>query len=694
MYKPFASVMVPHDQDPSLYLSTNPSTAAQARYAGIPVAAGTTLQDKVPNSRVASGSSEGSSSHRSAGRSTRSSNLEAGAHLSSAITTPAKSPSVATGYWTSQDSVGAGPLLLPKIRTQDCDNQGPSAYHAAVSHYHYGSPPPLTGVSSHLSGHASYEYNTPNDYLIPASSTYYTTESPLTLVSPSYRTTSPPRPLANASLAARHIFPVSAPFGAESARINTITPQHPSLHTYTPSHTRTNSFVRPAQSTARRGVKSRSISPENTCSRSTHDRSRSVPASTCAALDARSAHRVSGGSDTSDEDIARTTLLEYMTSKNPAPALTQQIKVSTRMRAPGETDYWWDVRNLSKWEDFSLETIEGIKGLPQLLRTSVPAHWLPEPSVLKRLNRPEHESDLTELVRQFYAAKVNAMLPVTQGFERHMLMAGRLGTGIVTDMPGPSRTTARSSHGAANAGPSTSSPPSKRSPAADFTSYYPADGSQTATGEPRARVVGIVRSFNRWNSGMRHESPSRQVDYLAGLAALQRHMRHHSCRYGFIVTEIELVCVKAVSEAPRAGGRPGRALFGSLQVAAAVKLSEHGEGAEQVVDGARGGVGGRSKGKGRAGRMTACQALWFLHMLAKQEPLPGQQDWRLEVGHPSERSRANCPPARDAWMPRIGMGEKREARRTRGWVMPEDPLSRKEAPGTRRRTAKQSQQKP
>ncbi|OCL03091.1 hypothetical protein AOQ84DRAFT_381980 [Glonium stellatum] len=65
--------------------------------------------------------------------------------------------------------------------------------------------------------------------------------------------------------------------------------------------------------------------------------------------------------------------------------------------------------------------------------------------------------------------------------------------------------------------------------------------------------------------------------------------------------------------------------------------------------------------------MTAGLALWYLHMLAKESPLPGMGSWRMD----------NCL-ERDGWIPKPNLSEKREAKRLRGWVMPEEPLSRKE----------------
>ncbi|KXH50175.1 hypothetical protein CSIM01_07399 [Colletotrichum simmondsii] len=135
-------------------------------------------------------------------------------------------------------------------------------------------------------------------------------------------------------------------------------------------------------------------------------------------------------------------------------------------------------------------------------------------------------------------------------------------------------------------------------------------------------------------------------------------MREHSCRYGFILTEIELVIVRNGSESvPH---------FGHLEVTS-VQLAA-------VADDADCEVGEIP--------LTACLALWGLCMMAGDDA-PQQQGrsavahWKTEIGAPAEGTRRKALP-RDDWMPKPQLAEKREAKRARGWVMPEDPVGRKE----------------
>lgn len=181
-----------------------------------------------------------------------------------------------------------------------------------------------------------------------------------------------------------------------------------------------------------------------------------------------------------------------------------------------------------------------------------------------------------------------------------------------------------------------------------FLANYQNDFEKTLAGNGRGRVVGVVKTFDRWNTSMRHEIGQRRVEYLAGLSHVHRYMREHGCRYGFIITEIELVCVRlGTSDIP---------YFGSLELAPTVEL------------------------KNQEG-LTGALALWYLHMLAKEDPLPGQLGWKVEIGPPGDLTRSKILEKKDSWIPEPGMAEKRAAKTVRGWVMPGDPWNRKKEGG-------------
>ena len=274
--------------------------------------------------------------------------------------------------------------------------------------------------------------------------------------------------------------------------------------------------------------------------------------------------------------------------------------------------FWWDIRNLKTWDDFHLDTIMAVPSFPELLNIPVNDSAFMKPQIPSSRLHPESDTSLLEIIRDFYMVKVNSALKVTLG-PLHMAM--RVGK----DRDGPA-----------------------------FLSNYQNDHEKTISGNGRGRIVGIVRSYERWNSGMRSEAGQKKVLYLEGLSHLHRYMREHQCRYGFIMTETELVCARA--------GTDDTPYFGFLELATPIETR-------------------RQEG------LTASLALWFLHMLAKEDPLPGQCSWRLNVGAPAAMTRRHIMEEKDKWIPEPQTGEKRDAKRVRGWVMPTDPWNKKREGG-------------
>lgn len=322
-------------------------------------------------------------------------------------------------------------------------------------------------------------------------------------------------------------------------------------------------------------------------------------------------------------DFEESSILEYLTQPNPIPTLTQRAVEGQRAQ---NTHFWYDIRNVATWSDFTVDTITDIPGLLDLLKVKVIKRSLPTPARVG--TNPETPSQLIDLCASHHAVKVNAALRLSQG-EKHMAMK------TLKSIPG-------------------SKP--------EFVSNYESAVEQIIYGDGRGRVIGIVKCYDQWNSGMRTGNPGEKVKYLQALALLQRFMREHECRYGFVMTEIELVCV-------RAGGMPiekNVPLFGHVEVAEPVRIATFGLEAD-----------GRMQ-------MTAGLALWYLHMLAKEQPLPGQYHWKVNVGPPAQLTRQHHLP-RDTWMPKPNLSETREAKRIRGWVWPNEALSKREC-GRGRRT--------
>ncbi|KAK2609073.1 hypothetical protein QQS21_002443 [Conoideocrella luteorostrata] len=318
-----------------------------------------------------------------------------------------------------------------------------------------------------------------------------------------------------------------------------------------------------------------------------------------------------------------TTLINYLMESNPATSLVRTV--SFPMRDPTIKHFWWDVRNIRSWSSFNAQAVFSLPGASALLTTPVPASLLPQPSTPSR--HPETEASLHNIYASYYLPKLNSALTISSSRPLQFSVPSKSPNSI-KDLLFVANVTGESSSAAAIFG-----------------------------GKPLARVVGLVRSFDRFNTGMRVEGNIKRVEYLRGLAALQYAMREHSCRYGFILTEIELVLVRC--------GTESTPFFGNLEVTS-VQLSETASSGSDDIE-----------SSDTTTSLTACLALWGLCQLASDNTPGGHTHWRAEIGAPAEGTRRKAKP-RDSWMPQPQLAEKREAKRSRGWIWPEDAIGRKE----------------
>lgn len=391
-----------------------------------------------------------------------------------------------------------------------------------------------------------------------------------------------------------------------------------------------------------------------------------------------------------------TTLYAYLTSANPSPPLVRHCIQPDRM---SDVHFWWDVRNckifipvvlsfltiaalVRPWSDFSLQGINRIPVLSQLLTMQVPERALPQPA------RFPYQTDsvnaLHDMYTSFFVTKVTSGLKMCTNNPSHLSMVPQkplLAPGAPKQVP-------------------------------DFIAAYSSSSNADPLNVPR--LVGFVRTYENWNSGMRRSSNSAdRVCYLRELAILQGAMRANSCRYGFIMTEIELVCV-------RMGTSGGPPYFGLLELSDPVRLADHVattgstpgmDIATSIADSAHSSdtlaTADRSMStstatatssaapQNRAHGLTVALALWYLHMLASDQPLPGQPPWRIDMGSMAACTRRIVQP-RDPGM--IGEmkpegREKRDAKRNRGWAMPDDPVHRKETGKPKRWTKKMERER-
>ncbi|KAI9738903.1 MAG: hypothetical protein M1818_005216 [Claussenomyces sp. TS43310] len=352
-----------------------------------------------------------------------------------------------------------------------------------------------------------------------------------------------------------------------------------------------------------------------------------------------------------------TTLTAYLTAPNPALSLVSHIHEP--IRDPSAKHYWWDVRQIRAWTSFDASSILSVPDLASLLSIPIACAELPTPPA-PRTTRPSSEGELHSAHAAHYATKLNAALATALGSDRFVM-------------------------GSSPCSSSSSSSRADQQPA--FRSIYLDDLEATSLGH--SRVVGLVRSNEVWNNTMRAQGNVAKVRYLRGLADLHGQMRAHHCRYGFILTETELTVV-------RNGERP-EPHFGYLELRT-IDLKEHlvqrsrrrratpttttphassEEGHEAADDNDDGDDNDDNDDNDDELRMTPLLALFYLHVLARRDPLPGQPAAYADIGAPAAGSRRSCLP-KDAWMPEPQLAEKRAAKRARGWVWPEEPVCRKE----------------
>ncbi|CAG9977663.1 unnamed protein product [Clonostachys byssicola] len=315
------------------------------------------------------------------------------------------------------------------------------------------------------------------------------------------------------------------------------------------------------------------------------------------------------------EPTPTTTLMSFLTGANSAASLVRTV--SFPHRDPNIKHFWWDIRNIRNWSSFNLASVLTLPGA-SLLNTPIPAPVLPQPTMSSR--HPETEAALHSIYASYYLPKLNSALALCS--ERPLQLsvpAATKGPSAINDLLFTANVSGEAAAAAAMFG-----------------------------GKPSARVVGLVRTFDRFNTGMRAEGNIKRVEYLRGLAAIHHAMREHGCRYGFILTEIELVLVR--------NGTESVPFFGELEVTSVQLATTAGEDQSQL---------------------TACLALWGLCQMAGDHPAPGHAAWKSEVGAPAEGTRRKAK-ARDGWIPAPQLAEKREAKRSRGWIWPEDAVGRKE----------------
>lgn len=251
-----------------------------------------------------------------------------------------------------------------------------------------------------------------------------------------------------------------------------------------------------------------------------------------------------------------TSLLTYLTDNPPPIPIIPDASRQGNMPpyAPG------DLPNLTEWLDFDLETI--LDRYDWLLEhTMLPPDPLPEsppPAIMS-------QSHLQYRLAEHVVPRVRRALRATFSYleSRHGLK-GR----AVLSFDGGAYTSFAGAH-------------------EPELSFYAVEGDRDSS---RHRVPGAVRPSWQWDSSFALR-PDGQHAYRAGLATLNWYMSHRGSRYGFMLTDKELVAVRRMEN-------------GDLQLSASILW--------------------RTWGTYQNPELTLFLGLWYLGMLASRD-----DEWKM-----------------------------------------------------------------
>ncbi|KAF3908214.1 hypothetical protein AA313_de0203074 [Arthrobotrys entomopaga] len=306
-----------------------------------------------------------------------------------------------------------------------------------------------------------------------------------------------------------------------------------------------------------------------------------------------------------------TTLMDYLTARNP-PILGPAESANLRRRNAKSPDYafiWWDIRNTRQWNSFNLQTMLATPDLDRLLRMPIPQSELPEPLIDDEILQQGDRMAFLTIVRDYFCTKVTAALSQSIGTRSQQSLSMILGSEIGSS--------------------------------AEVAGVYQSPSRPNG----QIRVAGFVKSCREWNTMMQAGGDEKRREFLQVLSQLQRYMREHGTRYGYVLTEQELVCVRLATDGDN------NPIFGCLDIANPIQWNQHG-----------------------GNRLSIPLALWFLHFLAKRDPLPNWSGWEINVPPAEECSRRYCMP-KDPWVPDPKHDEVELARVKRGWGEAEEPYA-------------------
>ncbi|POS82444.1 hypothetical protein EPUL_005930, partial [Erysiphe pulchra] len=183
--------------------------------------------------------------------------------------------------------------------------------------------------------------------------------------------------------------------------------------------------------------------------------------------------------------------------------------------------------------------------------------------------------------------------------------------------------------------------------------------------EKEDRVVGLREDLYGWDLiwGKNAQKLKKKLDYLECLAQLHYYLREYGCRYGYILTDVNLIVVRqGIEDTPHFGYL--ETMIFALNPSRRPSLDEDGELSECLAP---------QKRRGQVQDGPALLALWHLHMLATNMQVDGNISWKIDKESYFDRSRHRIL-VRDANLPAIFEDNIWRAKRRRGWKTPWEVL--------------------
>ncbi|RKF65620.1 putative sialidase protein [Erysiphe neolycopersici] len=276
---------------------------------------------------------------------------------------------------------------------------------------------------------------------------------------------------------------------------------------------------------------------------------------------------------------------------------------------------WTDIGQIREWESFSLEEFSKINSLQHLLERDLPKSSLPTPVI--SCCTSDHNGE-------YFAAKINTAL---SQFQEHRYLKMQVHKDEKTN---------------------------------EEIFLSSCDG-YASSDEKQDRIVGLRKHLNGWDLiwGKNAAKLKQELDYLESLAQLHYYLREYGCRYGYILTDDNLVVVRhGVEKTPNFGFLETK-IF-PLNPSRRPSLDENGEPSECLNP--------RMK-KGLVQEGPALLALWYLHMLARDITIPGNASWDIDTDSYSDKSK-HMFLTRDTDLLKILDADVRRAKRRKRWTTP------------------------